>query len=61
MGYTLAQLRVGRNWTQKEAAEAVGVSQTSWAKWELKKSSPTQPRIDAILRTFNVAYDDIIF
>ena len=61
MGYTLAQLRVGRDWTQQEAADAVGVSLTSWYKWEKHKSFPTQPRIDDILKTFNVAYDDIIF
>ena len=61
MGYTLAQLRVGRNWTQQEAGNAVGVSAAAWSKWEKHKSFPTQPKIDAILKTFNVAYDDIIF
>lgn len=61
MGYTLAQLRVGKRWTQKEAADAIGVSLASWAKWENRKSSPTQRNIDKILTSFNVAYDDIIF
>lgn len=61
MGYTLAQLRVGKHWTQEQAATAVGVSPASWAKWENKRSSPTQKNVDKILEAFNVAYDDIIF
>ena len=59
--YTLAQLRVGKRWSQQEAANALGVSQGSWFKWENGISYPTQPNVDKILRVFDVKYDDVIF
>lgn len=59
--YTLAQLRAGMHWTQKETANALGVSTNSWYKWETGQSFPTQPNVDKILNEFNVKYDDVIF
>ncbi|WP_419154665.1 helix-turn-helix domain-containing protein [Weissella bombi] len=59
--YTLAQLRAGMRWSQKETATALDISTSSWNKWETGKSFPTQPNIDKILHVFNVKYDDVIF
>ena len=59
--YTLAQLRAGKHWSQEKAANALGISTTTWRKWEIRQFFPTQQKVDKILKVFNVKYDDDIF
>ena len=61
MKYTLKTLRSLKNWTQSEAAEAVGVSVDTWSKWERGKNAPGYKNVQKIVDTFGVPYDDIIF
>ncbi|HFU4373192.1 TPA: helix-turn-helix transcriptional regulator [Streptococcus suis] len=42
-------------------AEKLGISTTTWSKWENKKRFPTVDQAEKISKLFNVAYDDIIF
>ena len=39
--YTLVQLRKGKQWTQKEAAKKLGVSDSTLSKWENATKYPT--------------------
>ncbi|MDN0046564.1 helix-turn-helix transcriptional regulator [Megasphaera hexanoica] len=59
--FTLKALRANKNWTQKEAAEAVGVSLETWANWERGKSFPDVPKIRKIEKVFKVRYNELIF
>ncbi|MGK0551948.1 helix-turn-helix transcriptional regulator [Enterococcus faecalis] len=61
MRVTLKGLRAMRNWTQKEAAEAIGVSVETWANYEKGKTYPDVPIIKTIEKAFDVTYNDIIF
>ncbi|WP_429975498.1 helix-turn-helix transcriptional regulator [Enterococcus sp. DIV0086] len=61
MKVTLKGLRAMRNWTQREAAEAIGVSVETWANYEKGKTYPDVPVIKSIEKTFDVTYNDIIF
>ncbi|HCT5213403.1 helix-turn-helix domain-containing protein [Enterococcus faecalis] len=61
MKVTLKGLRAMRNWTQREAAEAIGVSVETWANYEKGKTYPDVPVIKSIEKVFDVTYNDIIF
>ncbi|WP_449461294.1 helix-turn-helix transcriptional regulator [Streptococcus suis] len=59
--YTLKALRANADMNQAEVAEKLGISTTTWSKWENKKRFPTVDQVEKISKLFNVAYDDIIF
>lgn len=59
--YTLKALRANADMKQTEVAEKLGISTTTWSKWENKKRFPTVDQVEKISKLFNVAYDDIIF
>jgi DNA-binding transcriptional regulator YiaG len=59
--YTLTQLRAGKHWSQGKAANALGISLSTWRKWEKQESFPTQPNVEKILNQFDVKYEDVIF
>lgn len=59
--YTLKALRANKNWTQKETAKKVGVSEVTWGKWENKQRFPSVVQAAKIAEVFGVSYDDIIF
>lgn len=59
--FTLKALRANKNWSQKEAAKAVGVSLDTWSNWERGKSFPDVPKICKIEKVFNTQYNEIIF
>ena len=58
---TLKALRGNSNLTQKETAEKIGVSTTTWSRWENKERFPDAKQINKIAEVFGVSYDDIIF
>ena len=59
--YTLKALRANADLTQSEVAEKIGVSITTWSKWENKQRFPTVDKVEKISELFGVSYDDIIF
>lgn len=59
--FTLKMLRAMKNLTQKQAGEAVGVSEYTWHNWEHFKSFPNAKNIHDIQKAFGVDYDHIIF
>lgn len=61
MKLTLKAIRANANLTQGEAAKRIGVSERTWANYEVGKTFPDVPTIKAIEKAFNVKYDDIIF
>lgn len=61
MKLTLKAIRANANLTQEEAAKRIGVSERTWANYEVGKTFPDVPTIKAIEKVFNVKYDDIIF
>ncbi|WP_270630952.1 helix-turn-helix transcriptional regulator [Limosilactobacillus mucosae] len=61
MRVTLKALRANKGMTQEEAAKAIGVSQYTWQNYERGKTFPDVPTIKKIEKSFNVAYNDIIF
>lgn len=61
MKITLEAARVNAKLTQKEAAEALGVSSATICNWEKGRSFPDVIRIMKICKLYNVSYDDLIF
>ena len=61
MPLSLKAARVNCNLTQEEAARIIGVSPKMLSDWENAKSFPSVKRLPAILRAYNVGYDDLIF
>lgn len=61
MQLTLKALRAQKNWSQKQAAEAVGINPATWYNYEHAKSYPNALTIRKIEKVFGVQYDDIIF
>ena len=59
--YTLKMLRAKLELTQKEVAIQIGVSESTWNKWENQKSFPNVPQIKKIEGLFGVNYNEIIF
>lgn len=58
---TLKALRANSNMKQSEVAQKLGISATTWSKWENGKSFPDVAQVKEIEKLFGVAYDDIIF
>ena len=61
MKVTLKAARVNTQMTQKNAAEAIGVTEDTISNWERSKSFPDAMQIKKIERAYHVAYNDIIF
>ena len=57
--YTLKMLRA--KLTQKETAISLGISESTWNKWENQKSFPNAKQISDIESLFDVNYNEIIF
>ena len=58
---SLAAARVNAGYSQKDAAEALGVSNKTLCFWEKGKTFPDQPMIEKICALYGVSYDFIKF
>ena len=58
---TLRALRVNKHYTQKIAAEKIGVSQKTLSNWENGITFPDQKQIEAICEVYSTLYDYINF
>ena len=58
---TLEAARVNAGYSQKEAAEKLGVSNTTLLRWEKGVSMPKANQIIAICDLYRVPYDMLIF
>lgn len=61
MAITLKAARVNKNLTQKEAAELLGISESTLLNYEKGKTFPTLPTIEKMEDLYGVSYDNIIF
>lgn len=53
--------RIKKGLTQKEMAEAIGVSVGTWSSWENYKSYPNAKQIRIIEDVLGASYDSIFF
>lgn len=58
---SLAAARINANLTQKEAAEALNVSLSTYKNWENGITFPKQPAIEKICELYAMPYDCIRF
>ena len=58
---TLSAARVNAGYSQKAAAELLGVSNKTLCNWENGKTFPDQPMIERICNLYGVTYDMINF
>ncbi len=58
---TLKAIRVNANYTQKVAAEKIGVSQKTLSNWENGITYPDQKQIEMICTVYGTTYDCINF
>lgn len=58
---TLEAARVNAGYSQKEAAEKLGVSNCTLLRWEKGLSMPKANQITAICDLYRVPYDMLIF
>lgn len=61
MELTLRAARVNKNLTQKEAAELLGISESTLYQYEKSKRFPDVPTIKRIEKLYGVEYKNIIF
>ena len=58
---TLKAARVNAGYSQKEAAELLGISNKTLCSWENGKTFPGQPMIEKLCELYGVTYDMIDF
>jgi transcriptional regulator with XRE-family HTH domain len=58
---SLAAARINANLTQKQAAEALNVSLSTYKNWENGITYPKQPAIEKICELYGMPYDYIRF
>ena len=58
---TLSAARVNAGYSQKKAAELLGISNKTLCRWENGKSFPDQPMIEKICNLYGVTYDMLNF
>lgn len=61
MTFTLKELRARRNLTQKQAAEALGVSLTTYNAWEKDISGVAVSKVKAVADFYGVDLGQISF
>lgn len=61
MKYTLKELRVRKNWTQKETAKKLGVSTQTYNAWEQNIGMVKAKDANNVAHLFGVTLDDIFF
>ena len=61
MAITLRAARVNKNYTQKVAAERLGISESTLLNYEKGKTFPSQPVIVKMEELYELTYNDIIF
>lgn len=59
--FTLASARVNAGLSQKEAAEALGISNKTLCKWENYKAYPGVDMLPKICELYGIPYDLINF
>lgn len=59
--FSLKSARVNAGYSQKEAAELLGISNKTLCNWENKKTFPDQPMIERICALYGLSYDMIDF
>lgn len=58
---TLKAMRINRNLTQKQAAKEIGVSKSTFGKWERGICYPDVMQLKKIENAYGITYEDIIF
>ena len=58
---TLKAARVNTGYTQKEAAEKLGISNATLCNWEKGLSMPNIQQVQRICELYGVTYDNLIF
>lgn len=61
MEITLKAARINAGYTQRQAAEQIGVTVDTIGNWERGKSFPDAMQIKAIESAYRVSYDNLIF
>ncbi len=60
LGSYLRELRKDKGWTQRQAADSVGVDSVTIRRWELGAFSPSKEKMDRLSRSYNVASEDLL-
>lgn len=60
MGKKLKRLRENFNLTQQQVAEALGIDRSTYAYYELGRTTPDLDKIDKLQRLYQVQYEDLI-
>lgn len=58
--YRLKELRKEKNLTQAKVAEALGITQQSYARWESGKVTPTSEKLAQIAKFYGVTTDYLL-
>lgn len=58
---SLRAIRVNAGYSQKKAADLLGISNKTLCNWENGKTFPDQPNIEKICALYNISYDVIDF
>lgn len=61
MKYTLRELRARKNWTQKETAKKLGISEQTYNAWEKDVSGVAVSKVNALADLFGVKIGQIFF
>lgn len=59
--YTLKELRARKNWTQKETAARLGISEQTYNAWEKDVSGVAVSKVNALANLFGVTLSEIFF
>src|SRR5579885_850161 len=57
----LAQARKKKQWTLKQAAQAVGVTINTFNRWELGEQRPYRHNLDQLCKVFNLSLEELGF
>ena len=61
MRYSLKELRARKNWTQRETAERLGISEQTYNAWEKDVSGVAISKVKALADLFGVKIGEIFF
>ena len=60
IGEKIAKLRIKRNYTQEQLAEALNVSRQAVSRWEINQALPQIDKIIQLCKLFNISTDELL-
>ena len=59
LGNNIYEARIALDWSQREAADRLGVTTTTWSRWECDQATPGVSHLQSIAELLGTSVSDL--